>query len=545
VEFMKSDLSEKVEEILTSVYEAKERNTVSFLEDSVANSMEGVMEIRESLLDRIKDIRKGDIKICTDQNIKQEKVLSEFRREIMNILLKLVSHDDDKIDLMKSISKDLLRFKTLVSQEIMRMLMLPQNNVSVPTSDGDNTECEVLTQLTSVMENLVACAEGEENNNEDENTGEANACKEPSMYSMDLITATDTIDSEIGNLYNKLITAIEDDRRQEYFQKLDFYKQLRNTINDVITKLVTEDDDSKLKKVVTRNVKRIESELKSKLNLCESKFGKGGCESCAAVVIYDSIAQMNDFKAFFENSDDDNEKKDFVRSNMIRFINNNDEVTRDLLVDQAKSGDIDECGTDKLDVYKKIKAPMWMLVNSTIFSEMSEVDIMVTAMIEQLEMMLTNYCGEEGTTRKLRTEGPNCDWEEHEQTKEYLDKVDDIIQNALFKATDDSDQMTALLGFVDIQGMLDKRVKKLFEEELICPEEVTVLKQQYMGQLNKCMAQFMNRDLKFSEMSRRERITCTKGLRDTMEDRMAKLLQRELEKNLNEIQGESSGGGYS
>ena len=55
--------------------------------------------------------------------------------------------------------------------------------------------------------------------------------------------------------------------------------------------------------------------------------------------------------------------------------------------------------------------------------------------------------------------------------------------------------------------------------------------------MNKCMAEFMNGKLKFSEMSRLQRISCTKELRSSMETRMGKLLQFELEKSLNEIEG--------
>ena len=50
------------------------------------------------------------------------------------------------------------------------------------------------------------------------------------------------------------------------------------------------------------------------------------------------------------------------------------------------------------------------------------------------------------------------------------------------------------------------------------------------------MAEFMNGKLKFSEMSRLQRISCTKELRNAMEKRMGKLLQYELEKSLNEIE---------
>ena len=55
-------------------------------------------------------------------------------------------------------------------------------------------------------------------------------------------------------------------------------------------------------------------------------------------------------------------------------------------------------------------------------------------------------------------------------------------------------------------------------------------------QLNKCMAEFMNGKLKFSEMSRLQRISCTKVLRTAMESRKAELLKVELEKSLNEIE---------
>merc|ERR1712025_930480 len=128
--------------------------------------------------------------------------------------------------------------------------------------------------------------------------------------------------------------------------------------------------------------------------------------------------------------------------------------------------------------------PMWMLVNTTIFSEIVEPE---------------------------------------------------AIQDALFKVEDDSAQMTALLGFVDIQGLFDKRVKKLFEDELVCPDEVTTIKKDYMTQLNTCMAQFMNTKRKFTDMSRLDRISCTKELRNNMETRMADLLKTELENSLNEI----------
>ena len=60
------------------------------------------------------------------------------------------------------------------------------------------------------------------------------------------------------------------------------------------------------------------------------------------------------------------------------------------------------------------------------------------------------------------------------------------------------------------------------------------------SQLNKCMAEFMNTKLSFKDMSRLQRITCTKVLRGAMETRMGILLQSELQKSLDDIAGSGS-----
>ena len=117
-------------------------------------------------------------------------------------------------------------------------------------------------------------------------------------------------------------------------------------------------------------------------------------------------------------------------------------------------------------------APMWMLVNTTIFSSMEEMEGMVEAMGDHLQDLVQQQCEADLV--------PDCKLEEYEQTKEYLIKIDDIIEKSLFKAEDDSAQVTALLGFVDIQGLLDQRVKNLFENKLACPGEVKMIKTEYM-----------------------------------------------------------------
>merc|ERR1712013_114356 len=88
VEFLKTEVNEKVELILQeTLYEAREKKGLTVLEETVSKTMEQVMEIRESLLVRIKALRKDEIETDPNQDIKQEQMLSEFRMEIMTILL--------------------------------------------------------------------------------------------------------------------------------------------------------------------------------------------------------------------------------------------------------------------------------------------------------------------------------------------------------------------------------------------------------------------------------------------------------------------------
>ena len=175
---------------------------------------------------------------------------------------------------------------------------------------------------------------------------------------------------------------------------------------------------------------------------------------------------------------------------------------------------------------------MWMLVNTTIFAEQTEVERMVDAMIGQIDSLITEFCGSVDTTPTPVQQTNNCEWNEFRETKKYLSLVDQIIEDALFYGSDDDAKMTARLGFVDIQGLFDKRVKTLFEENLVCPEEVQTIMTVYRSQLNKCMAQFNNPKNKFSDLSRLQRISCTKELRFAMEERMDDHLKTELQNSL-------------
>merc|ERR1712013_182466 len=218
-------------------------------------------------------------------------------------------------------------------------------------------------------------------------------CMPPAMYAMELIGVNEMIDEEIKNLYNRIVTTTEEDERQKLFKKLEDFKSLRDTVDDMITKLMSTSEDDKIKKLVKRSLGRVISQVRTILKDCLTGCGPDvECESCAADVLSVAIVKMNYYKQSFNNTDDDEAKKEFVRSDLIKYINDNSNDAREILIKKATDGEIDECDQEKSHIYNKIKGPMWMLVNTTTFSDVSELEVMVDAMVIQLQTLLEEYC---------------------------------------------------------------------------------------------------------------------------------------------------------
>ena len=348
------------------------------LDDTISRSMEQVMEIRELLLTRIKDIRKGVIKTDQVQNIKQEKMLSEFRTEIMTILLRIIDGSDSSVEKLKEIGQDLLRFKLSVSNEVMRLLMLPSGGKerNEQAEEGDCSECDLLAETSYKVENIIACAE-QDQPIEDINLPTAQQgvtrpeaegrmlkndkpepgtfCMDPNMYGMELITCNENIDTEIKNLYNKLVIETNDEKRRKSLESLEFYKATRNSVDEVITKLLTMSDAARLKKAVRRSLGQVSNKLSTRLSSCLVNCGPDGCDSCAADIIYDSIAKLNDFETFLNSSVDDSAKRDFIQGDMMKYINDINAQTKEILIKKVMEGDIDSCEKENLEIFDVLK----------------------------------------------------------------------------------------------------------------------------------------------------------------------------------------------
>ena len=367
---------------------------------------------------RIKDVRRAEIKIDKNQNVKQEETLSDLRLEIMTILLKLVDKDAAMVDKLKEISKDFLSFKMSVSGQIMRILMLPDAGGPSP-SPAPSCDCGSLANVSMKVELLVQCAEAEAE------AGSETDCPPPEMFSLELININEIIDNDVKDLYSQIVSTVEDGLRTKLFQDLADKKTLREDIDQLITKVMRETEPEKLNKLVQRDLGRIKRVLELKLSDCQLSCG-GGCNSCAAEVLQDSLDKMKSYLEAFENLEDEESKKDFVRSDSIKYINEVNNDRREILISKAKATDdpsLPDCESEKLEIYKMTKGPMWMLVNATIFGEIAEVETVITTMISMLEKLIDDYCTDGKVPDQPQNSQRNCQWEEYTETKEYLEKA--------------------------------------------------------------------------------------------------------------------------
>lgn len=549
IEFLR-EVSDKSEGILESIRDQKSQvGNEIILQNVIRDTMTEVLIIRSDINDRIFKIRKEEIATCPDQNIQQEKKLDNLRMEIMSILLSLV--DDEKNanpEGLKEIGTDLLKFRGLVNNEIMIVLMTPQGQAPIQTNLGDCGECDILQQIRDKINGVVDCANSDDDTADDADAGDADAaadtdadgaeaggageCMPPPMYFMDIMEANRMIDTYTEQQFNKLFQSMDDSERTNLEASLTQMKEVREMLEQTIQKLARTSGDERIKKAVTSGLRSPVSTLDDQIKECLEQCGQSTCEdSCGFQELTKIRDLMQTMKENYEEEGADFETvKDDSRRTIMNYISGANKEMNDIITRKVQNDNmLEDCDKEKLDVFNQTKPPMWMLVNETIFAESADgPTTMIDALIELVNGSIENYCSDDGPTPPPPSK-ENCKLAEYEKVAEYVARIDEIIQEKLFKPTEDGAKVEAQLGFLEVKQMFDARIEELFNGDVKCGDELDKLKKDWMPKLNKCMAQFMNDRKTFSEMSRVERITCTKELRVDMEARRADLLRMELD----------------
>uniref|UniRef100_A0A0K2TTR8 Uncharacterized protein n=1 Tax=Lepeophtheirus salmonis TaxID=72036 RepID=A0A0K2TTR8_LEPSM len=452
VEFLKKSVKEKIEGILQdTLFQPK-----ALLEETVTDTVEKVLEVRDDILTRTKAIRTGDesVPICPEQNIKQEDFLTQIRMDIMSVLLALIEKDAASHEKLKEIGKQLLVIRTKANGEITRMIMLRTTSVSIRSGNGE-CDCGILGEVVDDLNTVVDGKKPDAKDNEVDKEQSPEEDKEKTKEELitDLTMTLMKIDSEIRNLYSTILTEVEEEKRQDLSKELYDLKKVSTDLHAVISKAADiEDDPEAIKKLIKRDVRSVRNDAEVFLKKCTEKCPTA-CDSCGSEKITELKDKLEEFKNNLEETEDEIEARESVRTELMNYLSGVSSEMTDLLTKKAKEGSLEDCDAEKLEVINKIKGPLWMMVNTTIFGNKDIVIQMSIALGESLDRMRTEYCGASVPDVRVDTDEAMCDEEEIENSKEWIMDIDTIISENLFKAGDDADKdkQEAMIGLIELK----------------------------------------------------------------------------------------------
>jgi len=518
MEFLKADIKKKIEDVMQeTLFQPKQ-----LLEQTVADAMSEVLAIRDSVLDRVKLIRQRDesITICEDQGIKQEDFLSELRLDIMTVLLRLIESDAASEPALQEVGKLLLLVRTKVNGKITALIMLREIGPTIP-DDDECADCAFLKRIKKELDEII--------------TGNGESGEETiTMLTMTLMN----IDAQVGALYNNILAEVDETLRTKATEQLKQLKDISKEIDATLSQMVDDPDNAnKIKRLVTRDCVKTRNLVERFLNKCAETCPQGPCDSCGAEKIDEVVDKLTDYNISLTTLDEE-DAKESIRSDLISYLTQlNGEMTTLLTTKiNSENGTLEKCDAENLEVINSIKAPLWMVVNITLFGDKVLVEEMVFSIrVALLEMRNNKYCKEGGPI--ITPGAPSCDLEEINQSYIWIDEIDTVIQGSIFKLgeTDPVEARKAtLLGFVTLRSSMEDRVKELYQQNLVCPGESSQIKNVYSDDLTQCIAEMMNPRFRFETKGRAERVSCIKGLRVKIELRRGELLSREFERRIAE-----------
>lgn len=522
VEFLKTELKNRIE--IDILQNTLFQSTTGF-ENTVKSTMDEILVIRDALLQRTKDIRNGEIATCPEQNIKQEEFLTQIRNQVMEILIELLSGDAANAEALQGIARKLLAIRTKVNGKITEMIMLRENRVVI-TREGE-CDCSTFQAVVEGIDKVIQCAESE-----DGKDAEGGDC-EPANTALIMILMD--VDAQIKDIYTNILEQTDEEERTKQFEELTKLKDISTSLHGVLSKLTgldpeNEDDKAKINRVIKREVKSVRSDANRSLDQCIRDCPTSGvCTSCGTEMIDKIMEKLNDYEITLEDLDEE-DAKDTIRTDVMAFLGEINTQMTELLRKKAELPDgetLEECDIQTLEIIKKAKGPLWMLVRASISGDGATLTQFISGLKDVLTEMREQYCA--GGEVIIKTTETSCDTEEITQAQEFIVEIDTIIAENIFKKNDEESRRNAMLGIIDLKAVFEERVRKLFNDDLVCEEEVEQIKTVYANKLTDCLSQMMNPRINFSSLDRSERVACLKDLRNEIETRRGDLLLKEIE----------------
>ena len=316
----------------------------------VEEMLEKLLGMRDKILYRIKNIRKNDIQICKEQGINQEKMLSQLRLDVMNLLQNMIAKHELTSEHIKEITDDLLTIREIVIGEKMRLLMLPENKTIFLITNDECSICSKLRKIKDSVKSLLSCSQNKHLADKDDDDVRKNReCIDPLEYKTTLLKINDNLNLEMKNLY----TSIR--RNNSHFESLMIYKYIQENIDTLIIKLSNEENREEIKRKSNEILISMDNKIKRIIRDCEQKCNSKSCTSCAASIINSTVSQVKSYKQTLIVQKDFEAGKDIIQKGLIDFIQKITEDCDKIFVKKIVNGNIDHCEQEKLDIHRELK----------------------------------------------------------------------------------------------------------------------------------------------------------------------------------------------
>ena len=122
----------------------------------------------------------------------------------------------------------------------------------------------------------------------------------------------------------------------------------------------------------------------------------------------------------------------------------------------------------------------WSLANKTIgVDDKKKILLKIDATINSLEDKLEIVCGKvESSDNVNAIDIPECEQAEYDHASDFISQIDKTLKTRNINIKEGKTSL--MLGYLDLQSMLNTRVSELFQDQLCCPQEVQSIKMIYM-----------------------------------------------------------------
>ena len=415
-----------------------------------------MLDARETLLQKEKEI----LQELTEDQTRRNQIRGELSglrriREQVGAVLDKVS---DRMT--GNLKADMLRLKLNIENEMLKM----KTSQSVEDEEDQCEDCEWLVFVLARLKAVLLC----------DSPSPLSDIDIPEVGSPLLVRPRQ---GDCRRHFLEMIEMIEIRITSAYLEtflnendgtsSLDLYKEVKADIENVFTKRMLKKSETELRNIIVK----IENLLDNCRQACQPITK---CNHCVEDILLSFIKNFKTFINKLENTnqDDEEQTKTNIRKNLIEIIDENNKIERDIIVWNARAETTDECDKEKIETFGMLKEPFWMLVNISVqFPGTEQLTASLVTMSELLEEKQLLYC------ERHRS----CGSQERNNIQQVLTKLDDLILNAFFKSkTGQNVKRDLTVGLIDILSILESRVKKIFEENSRCQDEVQIIKKQYL-----------------------------------------------------------------